>query len=292
MTTATSHGTIEKIRQSFSVHGLPQMLVSDNATCFTSAEFDEGWKGAKVTYFIPFLATKSANGLAERAVWTFKEGMKRRQGGSESLEAKVSRFPFSYRITPHSTTGLSPAEMLMSRKPRSAFDLLLPDLKSKVEKKQWKQKVNHDTRTKFRSFSPGNPVFIKNYGYGPKSIPGKIESCTGPLSCTVVIGNGQVVRRHVDQIRKRELNGVIDLEPSIPQAVSIPSPVMPKQVQSPEVQASDALPHVKDSESGPPMLGSESPLVLEEQLTPPLRRSIRERCPPHYYRPQLKSKYK
>lgn len=60
---------------------------------------------------------------------------------------------------------------------------------------------------------------------------------------------------------------------------------MPKQVQSPEVQASDALPHVKDSESGPPMLGSESPPVLEEQLTPPLRHSIRERSPPDYYRP-------
>ena len=63
------------------------------------------------------------------------------------------------------------------------------------------------------------------------------------------------MRRHVDQIRKRELSGVIDIDPSIPQAMSIPSPVMPKQEQSPEVQASDAIPHVKDCESGPPMLG-------------------------------------
>lgn len=39
--TATSHGTIEKLGQRFSVHGLLQMLVSDNATCFTSAEFAE-----------------------------------------------------------------------------------------------------------------------------------------------------------------------------------------------------------------------------------------------------------
>lgn len=94
----------------------------------------------------------------------------------------------------------------MSRRPGSAFDLLLPDLNSKVEKKQWKQNVNHDT--KLRSFSPGNPAFTKNYGYGPKWIPVTIESCTGPLSCTVLIGNGQVVRGHVDQIRKRELSGV------------------------------------------------------------------------------------
>ncbi|XP_029904245.1 LOW QUALITY PROTEIN: uncharacterized protein K02A2.6-like [Myripristis murdjan] len=257
--TATTHGTIEKLRQSFSVHGLPQMLVSDNATCFMSAEFADfmSKNGIKHVTSAPF--HPSSNGLAERAVRTFKEGMKRMQGVNESLEAKVSRFLFSYRITPHSTTGLSPAEMLMSRRPRSAFDLLLPDLKSKVEKKQWKQKVNHDNRTKLRSFSPGNPVFTRNYGYGPKWIPGTVESCTGPLSCTVLIGNGQVVRRHVDQIRKRELSGVPDTDPSTPQVVNTPSLVIPEEVQSPEVRASDSPTPVEDFKSDTPMLGSEPP---------------------------------
>lgn len=135
VTAATSQGTIEKVRQSFSVHGLPQMLVSDNATCFTSAEFDDfmSKNGIKHVTSAPF---HPSNGLAERAVQTLKEGLKRMQGENETLEAKVSKFLFSYRITPHSTTGLSPAEMLMSRRLRSAFDLLLPDSKSKVEKKQ------------------------------------------------------------------------------------------------------------------------------------------------------------
>lgn len=138
--------------KSFSVHGLPQMLVSDNATCFTTAEFAVfvSKNGIKIVTSGPFHS--SSNGLAEREVQTFKDGMKSMPGGNESLETKVSRFLFSYRITPHSSTGLSPAEMLMSRRPRSAFDLLLPDLKSMVEKKQWTQKVNHDTNTKLRSF--------------------------------------------------------------------------------------------------------------------------------------------
>lgn len=48
----------------------------------------------------------TANRLAKRAVRTVKERMKRMQGGNESLEAKVTRILFSYRITPHSTTGL------------------------------------------------------------------------------------------------------------------------------------------------------------------------------------------
>ncbi|XP_022595499.1 uncharacterized protein K02A2.6-like, partial [Seriola dumerili] len=255
VTTATSHATIEKLRQSFSVHGLPQMLVSDNATCFTSAEFADFMSKNGINHVTSAPFHPSSNGLAERAVRTFKEGMKKIQGGNESLEAKVSRFLFSYRITPHSTTGLSPAEMLMSRRPRSALDLLLPDMKAKVVKKQWKQKVNHDTHTKLRSFAPGNPIFTKNYGNGPKWIPGTIESCTGPLSCTVLIGNGQIVRRHIDQIRKRESSGVPDIDPSTPQAVSSPSLMETEQVQSPEVRIPDSSSHVEDSGSTPLILG-------------------------------------
>ena len=34
---------------------------------------------------------------------------------------------FSYLITPHSTTGLSPAEFLMGHCPRSVLDIVNPD---------------------------------------------------------------------------------------------------------------------------------------------------------------------
>ena len=55
----------------------------------------------------------ASNGLAERAVQTFKEGMK--MSKKESLETRVSRFLLKYRIMPHSTTGIARAEILMSR---------------------------------------------------------------------------------------------------------------------------------------------------------------------------------
>lgn len=52
-----------------------------------------------------------------------------------SLESKISKFLFSYRITPQSTTGLAPAEILLGRRPRSRFDLLHPDIYKKVKDK-------------------------------------------------------------------------------------------------------------------------------------------------------------
>ena len=48
--------------------------------------------------------------------------------GGDSVEEKLSRLLLKYRITPHSTTGTTPSELLMGRKLRSHLDLLFPDL--------------------------------------------------------------------------------------------------------------------------------------------------------------------
>ena len=53
-----------------------------------------------------------------------------------SVEDKISRFLFSYRIMPQTTTGTSPAELLMGRTLRSCLHLLAPNLSQNVENKQ------------------------------------------------------------------------------------------------------------------------------------------------------------
>ncbi len=44
VTTASSILTIERLRSSFAIHGLPEILVSDNGSCFTSQEFKDFMK--------------------------------------------------------------------------------------------------------------------------------------------------------------------------------------------------------------------------------------------------------
>ena len=54
------------------------------------------------------------NELAERAVQTVKNALRKTSG---DIDTCLSRFLFQYRLTPHSTTGRSPAELLLGRKP-------------------------------------------------------------------------------------------------------------------------------------------------------------------------------
>ena len=91
----------------------------------------------------------SSNGLAERAVQTFKEAMKKTNG---DIDVRIARFLFQYRITPHATTGQSRAFLLLRRQPRSALDLMVPDVGSRVQKCQEHQKANHDQGVKVRLF--------------------------------------------------------------------------------------------------------------------------------------------
>ncbi len=120
VSTASSGITIYCHRMSFSNHGLPEMLVSDNAAYFVSTEFKEfiNKNGIRHVTSAPFHA--SSNGLAERAVQTFKTMMKK--AGEGSVASKVARVLFSYRITPQSTTRISPAEMLLGNASRLATE--------------------------------------------------------------------------------------------------------------------------------------------------------------------------
>ena len=127
----------------FARFGIPERIVTDNATNFTSAEFSYFLKqnGIKQTTSAPY--HPASNCLAECAVKIFKTGIKKMTEGS--LKQKLSRLLFSYRRTPQSTTGVSPAELLMYRKIRSV-DLLNPSLTDKIESSQSAKNVSHDKR--------------------------------------------------------------------------------------------------------------------------------------------------
>ena len=125
---ATSEETIEKLKRLFSTFGIPDKIVSDNGSVFTSGEFETFLKNNGIVHIRISPYHPSSNGLAERAVQIFKKAIERQREGT--IETKLSRFLFSYRGQLHNLTTISPAEMLFGRKLKTRLDLLHPDLQS------------------------------------------------------------------------------------------------------------------------------------------------------------------
>lgn len=199
----TSSDTIFQLRAVFATHGLPDTIVSDNGPSFVSQEFEDflrfnGIEHIKSTPYHP-----STNGLAERAVATFKSAMKKIHHGSV-LES-VNRFLLKYRSTPQTTTGLTPAELLLGRKIKTRLDLVHDKVHKSVEKQIEKQKMSHDKHSQFRDFAIEDNVFVENHAKtnptDPKFLPATILEKSGPLSYKAKLyENDQVKRFHADHI--------------------------------------------------------------------------------------------
>ena len=121
---STSSATIELLQRSFASFGLPETIVSDNATAFTSSEFSDFLKKNRIRHILTPPYHPASNGLVERSVQTLEEGLKRLKEGS--LNTRLMRFLFKYRIMAQSSIGVSPAELLFGRKLRSQLTLLEP----------------------------------------------------------------------------------------------------------------------------------------------------------------------
>ena len=255
MTSTTSTKTIEKLRIIFADHGLPRKVVTDNGSSFTSEEFKSFLSQNGIVHVTTAPYHPSSNGLAERAVQTFKNGLKRTPGAT--IQEKLSKFLFTYRITPQTTTGIPPAQLLMGRRLRSRLDRLFPDTSQRVEEKQAKQALQHDTSKPLRTFKVNDTVYVKDFSTAsPTWIPGKVVKVTGPLSYHVELQTGRIVRRHVDAVRRREVR-------------------TPSTTTGPSTEDDYFLPDVPSTSTIPLVPPPPPPLVQ-----PSVRRSDRNRQPP------------
>eukprot|EP00731_Ephydatia_muelleri_P037009 Em0376g4a len=247
----SSQQAMRILRHTFATHGLPDILVSDNGAAFTSAEFQLFVKanGFRHVRSAPYHA--ATNGLAERAVQSLKNALKRMTG---DVETGLARFLFQYRLTPHSTTGQSPAELLLGRKPKSHLDFVFPSLKNQVQRQQERQKDDHDRKASHRSFVVGERVYCLNHRGGlPKWLSGVIRSVQGPVTVVVKLEDGKESRYHIDHVRSRSHDSTEDgnetmtsqeqdaeevgpLDPNMPPVPEQQQPPPPPMAVTPEPQ--------------------------------------------------------
>ena len=201
LSSATSQATIESIRASIATHGIPDIIVSDNGSCFTSQEFELFCRSNGITHIKSAPYHPASNGLAERMVQMLKQGLEKMEVGT--FQEKLQRVLMAYRNTPHTTTGITPAELLLGRKPQTSVDLAKPNIAERVRRKQSEQKQHHDNKARNRSFSTQQDAYVRNFGTSSQWIRAQIREQHGPLSFTCRLQDGRIVKRHQDHIKAR-----------------------------------------------------------------------------------------
>ncbi|BHF67670.1 hypothetical protein SprV_0301069800 [Sparganum proliferum] len=215
-------------------HGLPEVLVSDNGSQFTSSSFEDFCRQHNIQHLRSPPYQPQSNGQAERFVDTFKRALLKARGEGTTDEI-VQAFLFSYRTTPNpaSPGGVSPAETLMGRKLRTTFHALVLTGVQPVQTSP----VSHS------KLSVGTPVFVRDYRTGfPDWIEATIVAHRGSMLFDVDVGDDIGVRHH-NQIRRRHCSNTAGLEsvPSLSLDILLDTFAIPADRSVPEPTAAPPL---------------------------------------------------
>ena len=186
-------------------------MVSDNGPQLASAEFLQFLQCNGVKHTLVPAYHPASNGAVERSVQIVKSTLKKHfemeKSGQEikqSTAQRLNSFLLTYRITPQSTVGRTPAELFLRRDLCTRYSLLRPELSSKIQNKQKKQSESHDTiRPQYRAFVVNEPVSIRNNFGTKKWEKGIIIKRLGTYWYLVSVGERQR-KAHVEQLISRQ----------------------------------------------------------------------------------------
>lgn len=249
----TSIATIAILRSLFARLGMPEKLVSDNGTQFTSAEFAQFCAENGIDHVTTAPFHPQSNGQAERFVDTFKRAVKKIREGRGKMDAALDTFLLTYRSTPNQSApdGLSPSEVMFGRRVRTCLELLRPPPSKPPEPVQLPE-------VKTRSLNRGDAVFVKVYAKNTWSwLPGVVIEKVGRVMYNVLGDGDRLVRSHINQIKNRATS-------SPGQAPGTSQPA--KQKQLPMDVLLDAWDLVTTANASPPPTASPNQTTLSEDF--------------------------
>ena len=109
---------IKSMEAIFRTHGLPETVRSDNGPPFASKEFEAflEYLGIEHKKGVPYWP--QSNGEMERSNETILKIVRIARLEGRDWRKALQDFLFQYRVTPHTVTGVPPAQLLMGRKLR------------------------------------------------------------------------------------------------------------------------------------------------------------------------------
>lgn len=225
MKQTTSVDVIRVLKDVFTRMGLPHVLTFDNAMNFSSQQLKDFCvdRGIKLTHTTPYWP--SANGEAERQNRSLLKVLRISKSRGTDWKEALQEYLYMYSITPHSTTGVPPAELMFGRRFRDLIPHLqaeLPD-DGELRDKDWiakcQAKDNRDRRVgaKESLVDIGDRVLMKNLlpqnKLAPKFLtaPARVVERIGN-TLTLETTNGQVYKRNTSHVKPLVTNSGSDGE--------------------------------------------------------------------------------
>ncbi|KAK7106117.1 hypothetical protein V1264_017410 [Littorina saxatilis] len=261
----SSAETINQIKSVFAVHGIPDVVVSDNGPQFSSNEFTSFAASYGFTHVTSSPKYPQSNGEAERAVQTVKLLLKKNKDPYLAL--------LMYRSTPLQN-GLSPSQLLMGRKLKTLVPVLpntlkpqTPDhdsVKAKETASKEKQRQTFDRRHAAKdlpSLQPGDSVWVRDM----KRSGEVVAKATSPRSYIIRTEKG-TIRRNRSAMVSTPADGNNQL--STPKASQTPQqPTPDAQPTSPAVlRSSLPQPSLTPNPGSAPCTRSGRPVVKPNRL--------------------------
>ena len=225
MKSVTSELVIRELEKIFAVHGNPESLKTDNGSQFILTEFSSFLKENDIYHLTSTPFWPQANGEVERQNRSLLKAIKIAQVEKKDWKREMLKFLLAYRSTPHSTTGVSPAELLFRRKIRTKLPELReegarPDMIEVQDRdSEMKQKGADYANVRRRSdIQSGDKVLVKKKKVDKLSptfyeVPMKVVEKRGG-DVTVKSSTGSQYRRNVTHLKKFE-DGPSEVEESV-----------------------------------------------------------------------------
>ncbi|XP_062579420.1 uncharacterized protein K02A2.6-like [Saccostrea cucullata] len=124
MRKTTTDRIIRNLHRMFQTHGLPLQIVTDNGSQFIGGEFKDFMEQQNIEHRRVTLLLPQANGEVEIQNRSILKRLKIAQVEKRNWRDELSDYLTMYRTTPHSSTGVSPLELLFKRKIRTRLPTL------------------------------------------------------------------------------------------------------------------------------------------------------------------------
>ena len=204
----------EHLVEMFARFGLPKIVVCDNGRQFTDAKL-KTWLGGndiKISHTAPYWPR--ANGEVERQNRSILKRLKIAHAEKRDWREELLKFLLMYRSTPHTVTGVSPAELMFNRKLRTKLpelgksqfveeEVREQDAWKKQKGKEYYDKVHH---AKECTVKRGDKVLVKklkenklstNFGTGEFTVTDRKGN-----TVTVESKEGKQYKRNLTDVRK------------------------------------------------------------------------------------------